>query len=530
MTFGAPGYLVLIALAGVAAIAVGLWLSWRGAVRGALPSLPPPTMLLLPAVLVVLGAAVAAFAAARPQAGQHEELTEDRGIDLVIVLDVSQSMYARDGEPDRIGRAQAEIAALLERMSGDRVGVVIFGGSAFARSPLTADLRALSDLVGGVDRERALVTPGSDLGLGIARAQELVRTGSSEAKALLIVSDGEDHRGELEATVRRAREDGLRIYAAAVGTTAGAPVVDIDPVTGASSERADESGEPVVTRRDDASMRAIAEIGGGVFVSLDGEGRPLSSLAAEFESLGGTTFATEDRATPIERFQLFAAVALGLVAAAIAARAVLAPGRIRGFARLWPAGAAALFIGAVCSTDVAELNRRGNAHYAASEYSVAVDVYRTAQAIDPERRELNYNAGNALDRQGDYTDAIEETRNALQGEDDELKALAEYALGNHHAAASQLNEAVEAYKRALLIDPEDEDAKHNLEVLLRRLAATPTPSPSPTPVTPEGTPTASDGDGDPGDTPASTTPNAGSGDDATPGGTPESPGTPGVNV
>jgi tetratricopeptide (TPR) repeat protein len=154
-------------------------------------------------------------------------------------------------------------------------------------------------------------------------------------------------------------------------------------------------------------------------------------------------------------------------------------------------------LAAICGDDAASVNRRGNREYNEARYGEAVETYRTAQAMAPERSEPRYNAGNALNRSGEYAAAIDETKRALPAEDDDVAADSEYALGNHYVGASRIIDAIEAYKRALIRRPDDADAKHNLEVLTRQLDATPSPSPTLVPPTPPpGTPPA---DGEPGD-------------------------------
>jgi Ca-activated chloride channel family protein len=143
-------------------------------------------------VLTIVAMATAAFAAGRPHVGHHDTLVDERGIDLVIVLDVSQSMYSTDAEPSRIGRAQAEIVALLDRMPGDRVGLVIFAGRPFVRAPLTSDLSSLARLVEGVHEERALIPAGSDLGAAIREGRKVVEAG--DARSAFARCDGIQRR------------------------------------------------------------------------------------------------------------------------------------------------------------------------------------------------------------------------------------------------------------------------------------------------------------------------------------------------
>ena len=136
-------------------------------------------MLLVAPALIVLSIIFACIAAARPQWGNETEEVEQQGIDLVIVVDVSASMLSTDAQPSRLGEAQRQIDALLSRMAGDRVGLVIFAGEPFVRSPVTSDLAALQRLVDGIDGERGLLLPGSNLGAAILTANCMLERGDA---------------------------------------------------------------------------------------------------------------------------------------------------------------------------------------------------------------------------------------------------------------------------------------------------------------------------------------------------------------
>jgi Ca-activated chloride channel family protein len=480
MTFGAPGYLFLLLLLPAAIGAVIGWSVWRHRAlrRLGAPHAPARSYTYVVPLLLVVALACAAVAAARPRAGSHETPVPARGIDVVIVLDVSQSMLADDTPPTRLGRAQLEIDALLARLSGDRVGLVIFAGSSFVRAPLTSDVRALREIVDGVDRERGLVAPGSDLGSAINAGRGLLAAGDAPARVMLIVSDGEDHGAGVTPAVAAARGDGVRIFTAGSGTSDGAPVRDLDPVTGAATVRLDATGAPIITRLDDDALRDISTTGGGRYVGLSGDGQPLKDLAADFDSLNPATLQGPARSTPIERGRFVAGVALLVLLVATLFPLLLSVPRGRRALRWLPVAGAGLLVSAICTAGVASVNRRGNDAYEAGDYAGAVALYATAQALDPSRAEPYYNAGNAYERNGDNDSAIAQTKRALNTGDPLVRAPAEYALGNHSAAAGRYADAADAYRRALLADPADDDAKHNLELVNALLHATPTPRPS----------------------------------------------------
>lgn len=480
MNFAQPQALFLLfALLPLAVMLVG-WARWRMAARATLRAgrAPAATWLLYPVLLLAF--AVAAFGAARPRWGQRDVQIEQRGVDAVIVLDVSRSMLAGDVEPTRLDRAQDEIAELLQRMTGDRVGLVVFAGTAFVRSPLTSDVQALSRLVAGAHEESSLVQPGSDVGAGVQLALNLLaQSDEPSGRALIVVSDGEDF-GSGTPNVQQIRRMGVRVYAAGVGTAEGAPVVDVDPVTGERVARTAPDGSAVLTRLDEQPLREFASSSGGRYMRLGGDSRPLAGIASELDSLPRTTSRVDDSSQEIERFPIFAATALALLLAATAAPALQAANARR--ARLLPLAAGALLFGGICAGDATLANRRGNSEYANGNFGGATDAYRTAQALAPDRVEPIYNAGNSLQRAGEQVAAIDEARRVLsfQGLKRELIARAEYALGSHYAAASRLTEARDAFRRALLAEPGDLDSKHNLEIIEQRLQPTPTPTATPT--------------------------------------------------
>ena len=483
--FGAPAFLALMALALVAWAATVWWVVWRARARARFGGLAPERgarSYLAPAA-IILAIALAAFAAARPQAGEHDVAASEQAVDVAVVLDVSDSMLADDVLPTRLARAQQEVDALLERMRGGRVGLVVFAGNAFPRAPLTSDLRALRAIVDAAASERALVQPGSDLGGAIAAAQRLLtRNGAprtdSRPLVMLIVSDGEDHAARVTQALALARGAGIRIDAAGVGTGDGAPVRDIDPATGALRDRVGPTGDVVKTRLNEATLREATQTGGGRYIALGAPGQSLASLAADYAALARRVSSERQAPERVERFQAVAALALALVAAVVAVPPLVRRRResLRRMLRVAPLAGGAVLVAGLCTTSVATLNRRGNTEYALGDYDRALALYRTAQARDPDAPEPRVNAGNALDRKGELQSAIDETRRALPAKDKALEAIIEYQLGNHYAGANLFADAVEAYKRALLAAPGDEDAKHNLEIALAQLSPTPTPS------------------------------------------------------
>ncbi len=233
------------------------------------------------------GLALLALALSRPQCGTRTELARRLGVDLVVALDVSRSMQARDVKPDRLGRAKLELGSLLDRLAGDRVGVVVFAGQAFVQCPLTTDYAAARLLLRAVS-PRSVPQQGTDLGNGLLAAREVLEGSGAAAgrtKVVLLVSDGEDLEGGAREAAARLGEAGIRIYALAMGTPAGEPIPLTDEAGAVTGYKKDGTGEPVVTRLDLATLRAVVEKGGGELYQPGTSGQGLDAFRAALDEL-----------------------------------------------------------------------------------------------------------------------------------------------------------------------------------------------------------------------------------------------------
>jgi tetratricopeptide (TPR) repeat protein len=425
---------------------------------------PRLVLLLAAAVLIVL-------AAGRPRWGSREFFIEERGIDLVIALDVSQSMTAADVAPSRLAVAQQNLAALVEAQRGSRIGLVFFAGTAIIRSPLTTDTQAMIQLINRAEQEAGLTRTGSDLGAALDQAALILAASEDAGRAVLVISDGEDHAGTFAARAATLREQGIVIFTAGVGTSAGSELFDVHPLTGNRTRKVDASGAPIISRLDESKLRSLAEAGGGRYVSVGSGESGLLALRNDLTQLDQTPLGAERQQLPIERFQIFTAAALVLLVLGW-----FLPGRISvpAFARLrrvrpHPGLALvvlALLAGACGSDSLRERNREANELFNAADFEGALNVYQELLAGRPDIDELSYNAGNTLHRLGNFERAVAETQRALPPNDVRLGAATYYALGNHFLAMERFEDAYRAYRSALLLDPGDQDAKFNLELSL----------------------------------------------------------------
>ena len=281
-----PGALrLLAAVAALAILAAIALVRRRRALRraaGALaPVVAPTANRARPAARLgasLLGLALLALALSRPQCGTRAELERRAGIDLVVVLDASRSMLAADVPPDRLARGKLELSALLDALAGDRVGLVVFAGEAFVACPLTRDYAAAKLFLRSV-RPEDLPRQGTGLAEALDRAGEALRASEQAARTrvVLVVSDGEDHEGNVASAARALADAGVRVYALAVGTAEGAPVPPRESARG--------RGEAPVTRVDPVTLRLLADVGGGEVYDLGVAGRALAPFRAALEKM-----------------------------------------------------------------------------------------------------------------------------------------------------------------------------------------------------------------------------------------------------
>lgn len=266
------------------------------------------------AALLVLGVGLIAFALVGPRYGTQLREATREGIDLVVALDVSQSMQAEDVAPNRLLRAKNEIKKLLEDLRGDRVGLILFAGDAFIQCPLTSDYGAVRLFLDVADPS-LIPTPGTDFGAALRMASQAFEAPAPDAeddrtRALLFVSDGENHIDAIDQIAEEAQEQGILLFAAGIGETEGAPI----PITRNGRQvgfKKDRDGRTVTTKLEEAALQELATKGNGAYFRVARTSSSLSKLTAALERLDRTEYARDEFEQYEEQFQW--PLALGLL-------------------------------------------------------------------------------------------------------------------------------------------------------------------------------------------------------------------------
>ncbi|MBI3892707.1 MAG: VWA domain-containing protein [Candidatus Wallbacteria bacterium] len=252
-------------------------------------------------------------ALARPQFGMVMETVHRQGSDLVIALDVSKSMLAQDLKPNRLVKAKSEIQSLLSKLRENRAALVIFAGGAFLQCPLTTDYRAIEVFLDAVDTD-SVSRHGTDLGEAIRASVKAFEDKSGNFRAIVLITDGEDHEGRTLEAAKEAAAAGVRIFPIGIGTLQGEPV----PVGEKGADggyKKSKSGEIILSRLDVNGLAQIAQLTHGVFHQATREELELENVYKEMQGLEKHELYSKEMAHYKDQFQVFLALGLLLLAA-----------------------------------------------------------------------------------------------------------------------------------------------------------------------------------------------------------------------
>ncbi len=231
------------------------------------------------AALRLLALALLIVAAARPQWGASQVEVQRKGSDVVFVLDISRSMLAEDIQPSRLTRAKLELSDLLDRLAGDRVGLVFFAGAAFPQCPLTVDVSAARLFLSQADPSM-IGSQGTDLQAALETALELFDTEEGAYRAILLVTDGEDFAGGLEEITRKLSRAGVVVFTVGMGSTEGAPIPLIDERGQRQGFLRDEKNQVVMSRLNEEALVKLAQQTGGIYLRAGSGGLDLARVTA----------------------------------------------------------------------------------------------------------------------------------------------------------------------------------------------------------------------------------------------------------
>ena len=259
-------------------------------------------------ILFLLAYVFLVIGLANPQIGSRLEKVERKGADLMIALDVSNSMLAQDIRPDRLTRSRQAISKLIDNLGGDRIGIVVFAGKAYMQLPITTDYSAAKMFL-------STINPGMvpTQGTAIAEAIEMASGSFREddrSKALIIITDGEDHEGDAIAAAKEAADKGIRIYTIGMGSPEGTPIPEYNSYGNQTGYKKDRQGQTVISRLNETMLQQIASAGNGIYMRATTGRDGLNRIFEEINELEKAEIETQMFSEYEDRFQYFIAIAL----------------------------------------------------------------------------------------------------------------------------------------------------------------------------------------------------------------------------
>jgi len=260
-------------------------------------------------MLIIFAVVFLILALSQPRWGYYWKDLEQKGVDIVIALDVSSSMLAQDIKPNRLERAKYKIMDLLNMLEGDRVGLVAFAGTSYLQCPLTLDYSATRIFLNAIDTE-LIPVPGTAIGHAIRTSVKAFNPQDTRSRAIILITDGEDHTGDAIQSANWAKEHKTKIFAIGIGNNIGAPIPD--PKPGASGFKKDKDGEVILTKLDEPTLKQMALQTGGSYVRSVSGDMDLQKLYRENikHKVKSKEIKTERKRVWKERFQWMIFVAL----------------------------------------------------------------------------------------------------------------------------------------------------------------------------------------------------------------------------
>jgi len=430
-----------------------------------------PQKFALKFVLILVAFALGALALANPRSPKGVEQVNRNGIDVMIAIDVSKSMLAQDIKPNRLERAKQALGKLIDKLNNDRVGIVVFAGRAYLQMPLTGDHGAAKMYLGSASTE-IVPTQGTVISDALKMCYASFNTKEKKYKAVILVSDGEDHdEGALKIAGEMA-ENGVVINTVGIGSPQGSTI--IDELT--NQEKKDINGNTVITRLNEEELKGIAEKGKGSYQLFTNADELVAKLDTQLASMDQRTVTENSLVNYKYYFPYFLMLALLLMVAEmfISERRKITGLKLKAVTKRPALFILLLITGCLFSiTSQAQndkaLIKKGNEAYEKKEYDNAIKNYQQAAVKNPANPTAQYNLGNALYKNNKTDEAVQAYDEALVKASTKAdKSKSYYNKGVVLQNNKKLPECIEAYKNALKLDPQDEDARQNLQKALQQ--------------------------------------------------------------
>ena len=422
--------------------------------------------------LALLAFLIIVLCAANPQKPGAMENVQRKGVDVMLVLDVSKSMLARDIKPSRLEKAKQLLMLLAEKLENDRLGLVLFAGRAYLQMPLTTDHGSARMYIQNASPD-AVPTQGTVIAEALKMAGTAFNSKERKYKTIVLISDGEDHDPDALKEAKELAQAGVMINTIGIGSPDGSPIVD--PAT--NEIKKDEQGNTVISKLNEAELQQLADATNGEYVRLDNVDDALITMSQRIDNAEKKSMSDSEFVDYISYFQWLAGLAIVLLVIEF----FLAERRRekREAASVPPAriGAALLVLGIVLATLPASAQsgnaqlRSGNRYYKNKQIDQSLQQYQSAVQKAPDNPTANYNLGNAQFRKNNFNEATHSYDATVKNStnDKPMQERGYYNKGVAMVKDKKLQESIDAWKQALKLDATDADARENLQKALIQL-------------------------------------------------------------
>lgn len=407
---------------------------------------------------------------ARPQMGtkiSHEKRT---GIETIIAMDISNSMLAEDVEPSRLDRSKMMVENLVDNFTDDKIGLIVFAGDAFVQLPITSDYVSAKMFLSSIDPSM-ITTQGTDIARAVTMASNSFTQQEGVGKAIIVITDGEDHEGGAVDAAKAAKKKGMRVFVLGVGSPKGSPI----PIPGSNGYMKDNTGNTVMSALNEDMCKEVASAGGGAYIHVDNNSNAQEQLNTELDQLSKKETSSTIYSDYDEQFQAFGIIVLLLLIIEVCLLDRRNPllKNITLFGGRKKTMLVVLFImSAVCAnaqTDRLYINA-GNKQFHQGNFANAEVNYRKALEKNSRNPQALFNLGNALFAQKNDSAAVKYYEDAARVENNPIrKAKIYHNTGVVCQSHRMFAEAISAYKNALRLNPNDDTTRYNLELCKRQM-------------------------------------------------------------
>jgi len=445
---------------------------------------------------VMLALAFAVLTLAQPQWGYVYEDVKRKGLDLLFAVDTSRSMLSNDVQPNRLERVKLAAQDLVNQLQGDRVGLIAFAGRAFLQAPLTIDYEAAVESINDLDT-KTIPEGGTNISEAINLALNTFGKSAAGNRALIIFTDGEELSGDAVKAAKVAADAGVKIFTIGVGTPQGS-LIPITSDDGGTAFVKDSAGQVVKSKLDEKRLGEIAQARSGFYLHLDDAPRTMSQLYTQgLANMKAAEIDARLSRRPIERYEWPLGAAIVALTMSILTRERKKVRARAGVAR-WakvavPATAVLLLLIRPAFATAPGLNLYRDGKYKDAYQSFQQDLQSHPDSAEKEK--IEFDAGAAAFKMGDYNKALQSFSDALLSPDLKLQEDSHFNLGRTledradldqttETTLKDLTDAASHYEGTLRLNPKNEAAKANLEEVkkkIERLKQHPKKKPTPPP-------------------------------------------------